>query len=72
MSVHLIENYCSTQLLAACHVENDGSFSINFVRGSVWRDAVGIHHIVKGSFWRELRWVLFAYIVLLKVAFGQT
>ena len=31
--------------------------------------AVCVHHIVEGSFWRDLFYVLFVYIVLLKVVY---
>jgi hypothetical protein len=34
--------------------------------------AVCLHHIDKGNFWGDLRWVLFVYIVMLKVTFVET
>jgi len=34
--------------------------------------AVCVYDIVKGSFWGELRFVLFVYIAMLKVTFGET
>jgi hypothetical protein len=34
--------------------------------------AVCFHRIVKISFWRDLRYVLLVYIILLNVAFGET
>ena len=34
--------------------------------------AVCVHHMVNGSFWRDLRWVLFVYIIRLNVALGET
>jgi hypothetical protein len=34
--------------------------------------AVCVYHIVKVSFWGDLRLVLFVYIAMLKVTFGET
>ena len=51
MAVHLIDSCCSMWLLAAFYLASDESSLINFV---------------KGSFWRDLPWMLFVYIILLK------